>query len=242
MAEIIHLNYLLLPVISRFGIKLGFGDKTVAEVCIASNVNEDFFIEIINAFNDPDYYSQQDLQQFPIELTIDYLSKTHKWYLEKKVPEIENQMGRMVEECYSQKDNMKLLESFFQKYKKELINHIKHEEDLVHPYIIELSNSLKAKTISKSFYLKIRKYSINNFLKEHDDMEEKLFDLKNILIKYLPAPKNSILCNNVITELFKLEKDLNDHSRIEEKILVPRVQNMENILNKLINSEKIHII
>ena len=28
MAEVIHLNYHLLPIISRFGINLGFGEKT----------------------------------------------------------------------------------------------------------------------------------------------------------------------------------------------------------------------
>jgi regulator of cell morphogenesis and NO signaling len=32
MADIIHGNYLLLPVINRFGIRLGFKDKTVKDV------------------------------------------------------------------------------------------------------------------------------------------------------------------------------------------------------------------
>ena len=29
LADIIHNNYLLLPIFNRFGIQLGFGDKTV---------------------------------------------------------------------------------------------------------------------------------------------------------------------------------------------------------------------
>jgi regulator of cell morphogenesis and NO signaling len=33
MADIIHHAYQLLPVITRFDIQLGFGDKTVHEVC-----------------------------------------------------------------------------------------------------------------------------------------------------------------------------------------------------------------
>lgn len=43
MAEIILKNYQLLPIISRFGIKLGFGNKTVDEVCADKNVNATFF-------------------------------------------------------------------------------------------------------------------------------------------------------------------------------------------------------
>jgi regulator of cell morphogenesis and NO signaling len=34
MAEVIHNNYLLLPVINRFGIQLGFKDKTIEEICM----------------------------------------------------------------------------------------------------------------------------------------------------------------------------------------------------------------
>ena len=37
MADVIHLDYTLLPVITRFGINLGFGDRTVEKVCLENN-------------------------------------------------------------------------------------------------------------------------------------------------------------------------------------------------------------
>ena len=48
MAEVIHNNYLLIPVIRRFGIKLGFGDKTVKTICKEHNIDHDFLLAIIN--------------------------------------------------------------------------------------------------------------------------------------------------------------------------------------------------
>ena len=45
MAEVIHLDYRLIPVIGHFGIEYGFGNKTVAEVCIENNINVWFFLK-----------------------------------------------------------------------------------------------------------------------------------------------------------------------------------------------------
>ena len=38
MSDLICENYALLQVLSRFGVSLGFGDKSVQEVCAMNNV------------------------------------------------------------------------------------------------------------------------------------------------------------------------------------------------------------
>ncbi len=64
-------------------------------------------------------------------------------------------------------------------------------------------------------------------------MEEKLFDLKNIIIKYLPEPTDDRLSFKILDDLFTLEKDLNEHARMENLILIPKVEAMEFALKKL---------
>ncbi len=66
--------------------------------------------------------------------------------------------------------------------------------------------------------------------REHDNVDEKLYDLKNILIKYVHGNVPESTYNEVIFELFRLEKDIQDHTRIENKILVPLVVETENSL------------
>ena len=73
----------------------------------------------------------------------------------------------------------------------------------------------------------MKEYSINDYEKDHDNVEEKLYDLKNIIIKYLPSSQNDKQYFNLLKELFLLENDLNEHSRIEDLILVPKVEAME---------------
>lgn len=44
MSDLIQANYRLLRVLPRFGIHLGFGDKSVAEVCRAQGVSMELFL------------------------------------------------------------------------------------------------------------------------------------------------------------------------------------------------------
>lgn len=231
MADLAHMNYLLVSVINRFDISLGFGESTVSEVCEKHNVNVDFFITIVNSFHDPNYFPERNLQDFSIQFIVDYLGKTHRYYLEEKIPEIEALMEEMLVECYPDNNHAQLLISFFKEYKNELIAHILREDEVVFPHalIIEDLFSDSSNDLAKN---ESSSYSINEYRSEHNDIEEKLYDLKNIIIKYLPSPKNQALCLKVLTELFNLEKDMNDHSRIEDKVLIPKVTMMENELKR----------
>lgn len=230
MAEVVHMNYHTLSILNRFGIVLGFGDKTINDVCLEKDVNVEFFLEILNAFVDKDYFPKKHLQTFSVGLITDYLKKTHHYYHEVKVPEIETLINKMVDTCYTQKENMVLLKRFFNDYKQELLNHTQREEEVVYPYTLSIEKAYNEKHPSSSILELMETYSIDIFKTEHDDIEEKLYDLKNIIIKYLPQPKDVMLCNKLIHELFILEQDLNDHSIIEDKVLVPKVRTMEKLI------------
>ncbi len=223
MVDLVHRNYSLIPVLHRFGIELGFGDKTIGEVCQEKEVNIHFFLEIINSFLDHDYFPREQLISFPLHLIVDYLTQTHHDYLGKRIPEIEAIISDSQDPCYDEDEHNYLLVKFFSEYKNELLAHIRREDEKVFPYTLRV----------EQFYLTgsgsspLTGYSIMDYLQEHDDIEEKLFDLKNIIIKYLPPPRNPDGCYRVLAMLFDLEKDMQDHSRIEEKVLVPKVALME---------------
>lgn len=229
MADIIHQNHHTLPVIQRFGINFGFGDKTIEEVCASNKVDLDFFLEIINAFIDKEYFPQQRLQSFSVSLTVNYLKKTHENYLSEKIPFIENLIDELISNSGKEQAKFMLLKKFFKEYKEEFTAHIRREDELVFPYALSVEKAF----LNNNPNDLPNSYSMKNFIGEHDNIEIKLTDLKNIIIKYLPPTGNNNLCNSILNELFELEKDLNEHSRIEEKIMVPKVLEMEKSLKAL---------
>ena len=235
MADLIHCNYLLLPILDRFNIQLGFGDKTVSELCEEMGINRDFFLAIVNSFHDHNYFPQDKLLGFPITLIIEYIQKSHTYYLELKVPQIETLISDLCKEAdLSQKKHLVLLEKFFSEYKNELIEHIQDEENDVFPYVLSLNKVYNTGKVDAELIKRIQNHPIDAYAEKHTNVEEKLYDLKNIIIKYLPPARDHTISSALLTELFRLERDLNDHARIEDKVMIPKVRLIEQeILGRL---------
>ncbi len=228
LADAICSNALLIPLINRFGIRLGFGDKDVETVCKEHNIDADFLATILNTFNFESYFSESKLKSFSIVQWVDYLRRTHIYYREVQLPIIENHLSLLIKSI-TNKDSkvLTLIGKFFSDYKQELLAHLAREDGETFPYIerlLELKNEPNSKEIYKEWS---KEYSIKVFEREHDNVDEKLFDLKNILIKYFSGNYNQSLCNTVIFELSRLENDLKDHTRLENKILIPMVEELE---------------
>jgi len=238
MGDIILHDHQLLAVLHRFDIKLGFGEKTVEEVCNLHNINTDFFLEITNAFHDGNFFTDKKLKSFSLVLIVEYLKKSHDFYTKKKIPEIENLINSIKYKTGNEKFSA-IVKKFFKEYVDELNSHIEREEKNVYPYVIKLEKAIRNKELKKELFDEIKNQSILKYRDEHDNIEEKLFDLKNIIIKYLPPPVNPDVCNVILAKLFRLEQDLNNHSTIENKVMIPAANEME---KEIVSMQKQNLI
>ncbi len=234
MADVIQMNYMLIPVIYRFGINLGFGDKTVQEVCSEANVDLNFFLQIVNTYHDKDYFPKEELQSIPSNDIVAYLKMTHSNYLNEKLTEIETLIEALQHAEAEDEKYILLIRNFYEGYKNELTEHIMHEEEVVFPYVLAVEEIYKTGVVSNRNRAIFRSFSISRYQEAHDDVEEKLMDLKTIMIKYLTPPLNTSLYHKIIQLLFMLEQDLNYHSRIEDKVLIPKMFSMEKSITDLI--------
>ena len=234
LADVVQMNYMLIPVIHRFGINLGFGDKTVAEVCEENEVDLNFFLQLVNAYHDKDYFPKEELQTIPVREIVDYLKMTHASYLNNSLSEIEQKILSLQTEGTEDQKYITLIRNFFEGYKTELTEHIMHEENVVFPYVLAVEEIIKTEQVNDKNRETFDSFSISNYEEDHDDVEEKLMDLKTIMIKYLTPPVNATLYHTIIQDLFKLEEDLNYHSRIEDKVLIPKIVLMEKSIKNLL--------
>lgn len=235
LSDIIHHDYTLVPVINRFDIQLGFGDITIEEICKTKKINLGFFLTILNTFHDSQYFPKEYLKSFPAKVLIKYLRNAHKSYVDDKIPEIKGMISKLRKLSFGNKKTLDLISDFFEEYSIELGTHIEREENVVYPYVLKLEDNISNTGNVKSILEEMDLYSISNYEQDHEDIEEKLFDLKNLLIKYLHAETNeSKLFEEtsylLLRELFVLEKELREHSRIEDLILVPKVEDMEKLI------------
>ncbi|PKP01400.1 MAG: hypothetical protein CVU11_15330 [Bacteroidetes bacterium HGW-Bacteroidetes-6] len=231
--SVVSANNKLLPVLNRFGIYMGLGDATIEQTCRDHGINVSFFMEIINTFSDENYFPENQLIEFDLSLIIQYLKQTHFYYFDFVLPDFEEQLEKISESNKNESNDFSVLNLFYRKYKSEITDHLSDEDKNVFPYVTDIQNVFNKNMSVQSFKSKYVNRSIGDFEKEHSDIETKLNDLKNIIIKYLPSGYNPNLCNKFLYSLMRFEADLKNHARIEDKILIPKVIELEAKMDKI---------
>ena len=215
MADMILANSRLLYVLPYFEINLGFGEKTVKQVCSEKSISSPLLLLVCNIYTFDDYCpDNQYLKQISVEGIIQYLKNSHKDYLEVRMPQIIENILSLANICRLK--NGTILNSFCEKYKQEVIAHFKYEEEVAFPYIIQLLNGIKSDN-----------YKIKEYESNHSDIDAALNDLKNIILKYLPQDCTIEKCRDILLNLFMFEYDLRKHTLLEDKILISLVEHIE---------------
>ena len=211
MISLINDNYEILQSIGRFGINLGFGDKTVKEVCEAQNVDTNTFIVNFTVNNSNDW---DDLDKLSIPTLLQYLKSSHVYYLDYELPTIRKELIAAVDP----NDNLaKLIIKLFDEYAKTIAKHMSYEEKTVFSYVEVLLNG---KTTDD--------YNIETFSKHHRQTEEQLGEIKDIIVKYLPTDtqRNNQLAA-ALFDIYNCEEWLTQHAKVEDYIFIPVIRNLE---------------
>lgn len=237
MADLVHINFEILSVLQRLKIPFGFKEKSVATVCSDSHVDVDFFMALTQWFLERDDFPQEQLMDYPTRWLVGYLQHTHKCYLSYQIPHLEKEIEKLNEITSTPEQSAQLMIHFFKDYIREFSDHIEEEEKITFPYILALEAVVSGKASIDAFFLEFKDYTIRKYLESHTDLEEKIFDLQSILLKYVPPTTNNCHFTNLLIEIYRLGQDLKDHTLLEENVLIPQVKEMERTLAKITNNK-----
>jgi regulator of cell morphogenesis and NO signaling len=226
IADIIISNPYLLLMMEHLELDLEVREKTIEQICNENTISTDLFLTITNLFNGFKPSLMTEYSSGNIQTIIRYLENSHQYYLNEKYPQIR----QYIEEINKINNHAEILMlgKFFDKYFREVAEHLDYENAVVFPYVLNLNNQL----IENFAEQNVSSYSVTEYQEHHDDIEEKLTDLKNLLIKYMPQKDDRQIRRKLLLCLFELEYDLNIHSQIEESILIPMVEKMEQLAKK----------
>lgn len=218
MSDLIDDDASLLLSVSRFGISLGFGNKTIHEACSLNGVDTETFLAVLNFLAGENTTTQtKNLEKISIETVIHYLRNAHSYFLTYKLPSIKSKLLEAVKATEQGDAYSIIFMKFFDDYYVEVQKHMEYEDKTVFPYV---TNLLSGKSNST--------FKIRDFEAHHTDIDSKLAELKKILIKHYPAKGVSYQLNDVLFDLLSCEKDLQAHNRVEDYFFVPLVEAIEN--------------
>lgn len=212
MSDLICEDYSMLLVMSRFGIALGFGEQTIGEVCRRNGVDGKTFLTVVNMLIDEERQDEIDMS-LSVKSLVSYLRNSHVYFLDFRLPAIRVKLMEAVDGEHD--DVGRAIIRYYDEYVSEVRKHMLYEEETVFPYVdLLLMNGKK------------RHYHIDIFSKQHNQVEARLSELKNIIIKYFPARSSNEL-NSVLFDIFACADDLASHNRVEDDLFVPVIKTLE---------------
>ena len=215
LSNVISNDYRLLQVMSRFGISLGFGEKSIEEVCKLCGVDTLTFLKVINYIKNGAEKTKQDVDDVSVASLLNYLKKTHKYYLDYLLPSIRFNLLNAID-CSVQNEVAFLVLKFFDEYVEEIRRHMEYEDNAVFGYVEKLLNG-EVLDIEGGHLLS----------SNHESIEDKLNELKNLFLKYYPQQENNEKLNSVIISIYQAEEDLYLHCQVEDNIFSPAVRQLE---------------
>lgn len=201
-----------LGVVSRMGIKPGFGDSTVAEVCAKEGIDTSAFLLICNVYTYGNYTpSRQLLDRADPGEIVRYLRNSHTFFLEYYMEQLSEALRDLLSPCPEKQKSVFL--KFLHDYKEELARHFSFEEESVFPFVkAVLDGDNPHETVEEG---------ITEVEDSHISVREKIEDLKNIILKYLPAQCDSMKAYSILQQILAMAYDLDRHTAIEETVLIP---------------------
>jgi len=209
MADLIATNYDLILMLPRFGIPLGFGDKSVKEVCREYSVDLNFFLTVCNIYTFDDFQpDDDDMSKIENSMVVEHLQASHRYYIDERLPHLQHHLDHIAASAGEQ--SAMVLKRYFADYCREVRDHVRREER----NLKNLLDRMRSGDTSD-------KAACESFQKGHDNIKVKLGDLTQIIYKYIPGERLNEEMVELVFDIMQLSRDLEKHAEIEEMLLMP---------------------
>ncbi len=219
LSAVIQHDYRLLQVMGRFGITLGFGEKSIKEVCRQCGVDSEAFLLVMNYVKDSDAYRPRPVGTAAgVRSLLDYLKNSHRYFLDYQFPSMRRSLIASID---AQNEIAILVLKYYDLYVEEVRKHMEHEDTTTFAWVGRLLND-ECLPMETEHLLS----------KHHDSIERKLGELKKLFLQYYPQKGGSDELTSVIIELYRTEEELKHHCLIEDNVFTPSVKRFEHRLRQ----------
>lgn len=198
----------VIPVLNRFGIGLGTGDVSVAQICREKHIDTEFFLAIVNTFINESYFPEHKLREFDAAEIAAYLEETNNYYSQFQLANIERHF-RLLMQSVGPDSNIHLLLDFFHELSDAILTRVQTDRRLLFPV-------LKGKQLSDEVFV-----LVNSMAETDAGIADRLSDLKSMFVKHLRGTCDNNLLYAVIVAIITLEKDIRQNNRIRSRLLYP---------------------
>lgn len=208
------------------------GQRTIEEVCSLKNIHKADLLKELNTVMDTENESEIDFNSWPLDLLVVYIEKKHHHYVEQKTPIILKYLNKLCDSHTASHPELIRINELFLECSGELAQHMKKEELILFPFIIEMMNATKTHHCVELPNFKTVINPISLMMEEHDAEGERFRAIAALTNNYTP-PNDA--CNTfkvAYAMLQEFEQDLHQHVHLESTILFPKAKSLEKFITQ----------
>lgn len=236
VSEIVRNDYRTADVFKKWGINFCCGGNlTLIETCATKDLDLTVIeAELQSATRDIRIPNTINYNQWPIDFLIDYILNVHHAYLNSVIPQIQSALVSFVPGHKKKYPHMEKVQEAFDDLASELKDHMQKEEQVIFPYLKQVSNTLKNREVYGPLFVRLLKKSLNDItVNDHLRIEALLLQLRNETESYTFSPDACTRYQVIYRQLKEFDDDLVQHKHLENNILFPKGVRLEKELLEL---------
>ena len=181
------------------------------------NVSVELEKELEFVLRNANTFDPANFNKFSLEEIYTYLKASHIFYLDVCLPKLDNTLMQMKAKMPEEYWSIKMLSLFLVSYKKELIDHIEEEENVLFTFV----DKLLAENVDTNY----SDFVLNHFIHAHNDnVIIQLSDLKQDLLTFDKGLEGNLMVDVLFSQLDVFQQDLMVHGLIEDNVFIQKVQ------------------
>jgi regulator of cell morphogenesis and NO signaling len=234
-AEIVRSDYRTAEVFNRYGIEFCCGIKfPLKMICENKGIEYDELeTELIKSRRQISISNQLNFEDWKIDFLTDYIINVHHEYLRKSLPVMENQLKKFIAEHQKKYPYLGELGTQFAFLQKMMIPHLEQEEEIIFPYIRQISHAYESKEAYASLLVRTLRKPVEAMMHHEHESLEKIIRQFRLLSNNYTTPESACTSHRLAFSYLKeLDEDLVQHLYLENELLFPKAIAMEKELLK----------
>jgi regulator of cell morphogenesis and NO signaling len=217
IGEIVALDYRAASVFKEAGIDFCCGGKKgIDETCSEKGINKDELLAELEKLETIPNTTTHNFNEWDLVFLSDYIVNTHHKYVLKSLPELVSYTEKIAGVHGDRHPELITVADLFSEINKELLQHLKNEEEVLFPSIREAIRTKSDEAIA------LIHSEISRMSAEHE-FAGSAMDKINFITSDYSVPHDGCNTYNVTLRLLRqFEDDLHTHVHLENNILYPK--------------------
>lgn len=207
------------------------GNRTINEAADAKKIDKNKLaadlLETLSANNN----SEVDVNDWPLDLLADYVTKKHHRYIREKIPVLQQFLDKLARVHGERHPELIEIRELFYESAQDLEMHLQKEENILFPFI---ENMVAAKTSNTAYtrpHFGTVENPVNMMMHEHNNEGERFRKIAELSNDYTPPADGCNTYRVTFAMLQEFENDLHRHIHLENNILFPKAIQLEKLLS-----------